>query len=348
MTLPRLKHAIKVVVAHVLYGLGLLQFLQRLLLRRRAVVLMYHRVLDATERRTTASHPAMVVSSDTFDRHLRLLGRRFTPLTLDEFAAHLRQRRPFPDSSCMITFDDGWRDNLLNAMPMLRAQGLPATIFLPVNFVGTRRLFAREAFTHLVLRAREGAVTSPAEAGRVRALLDAAGLVRLLDLTSPDPRSAVIEAIGAAPVTASIEALAADLAQAMGVRVEELATPDTFMTWAEIETLAREGVAFGGHGANHRRLALLPADERDADIRASWDVLAARVSPETWAFAYPNGSCNAATAAAVAAAGYEVAFTTASGPVTCGDNPLFVKRINIHEEMTASAPMFLARLVGLF
>lgn len=53
----RIKLAIKVGVSHVLYGLGLLQLWQALILRRKAVVLMYHRVLTREERARTGSHP---------------------------------------------------------------------------------------------------------------------------------------------------------------------------------------------------------------------------------------------------------------------------------------------------
>lgn len=347
MTPQRVRHLVKLAIAHVLYGLGLLQLWQRLYLRRRAVVLMYHRVLNESERAATGSHPGMVVTRTTFEAHMRLLRQRFTPLTLREFAGRLRARQTFADSSCLITFDDGWRDNLVHAMPALRAHQVPAAIFLPVNFVGTRRLFAREGFTHLVMRARETAMDS-SRAARIRALLAGASLAYLLDIASDDPRATVIEAIGAAPVDASIETLVGALAIELGVQIDELGTPDAFMAWSEVESLAREGVAFGGHGAEHRRLALLPSDERDAEIHHSKAVLASRLSPDVWAFAYPNGSCNDEVAAAVGAAGYELAFTTEPGVVTCGDNPLLLRRVNMHEDMTGSAPMFLARLVGLF
>lgn len=347
MTPQRFRHAVKLAIAHLLYGLGLLQLWQRLYLRRRAVVLMYHRVLNEAEREATGSHPGMVVTRATFERHMHMLRRRFTPLTLRAFAGHLRARAAFPDSSCLVTFDDGWRDNLVHAMPALRAHQVPAAIFLPVNFVGRRRIFAREAFTHLVMRARETAMDSP-RTMRIRALLAGASLAHLLDIASDDPRAAVIEAVGAAPVDASIETLVGALATELRVRIDELDTPDAFMAWSDVESLAREGVAFGGHGAEHRRLALLPADERDSEIRLSKAMLASRLSPDVWAFAYPNGSCNDEVAAAVGASGYELAFTTAPGVVACGDNPLLLRRVNMHEDMTGSAPMFLARLVGLF
>jgi peptidoglycan/xylan/chitin deacetylase (PgdA/CDA1 family) len=45
---------------------------------------------------------------------------------------------PIPNlqSPVVITFDDGYRDNLLNAAPVLSALGLPATVFVVVSRVG--------------------------------------------------------------------------------------------------------------------------------------------------------------------------------------------------------------------
>lgn len=348
MSLQSLKHQAKVAVAHGLYSLGLLQLWRRLAFRERAVVLMYHRVLDAEARRTTGAHFGMVVARETFDRQMALLQAWCTPLSLAAFVAHMRDQTPFPDGACLVTFDDGWTDNLVHAVPSLRAHGVPAAIFLPVNFIGTRRHFTREAFTHLVLRARDEAARRPEMAARLRALLDEAGRGALLDVGGAEPRPAVIEAIGEAPVDSAIERLVPRLAEAMGIRVDDLETPDTFMTWDQVTDLARAGVAFGGHGAEHKRLALLDGPTRDADIRQAKDVLAARLAPPVWAFAYPNGSYDEAVATAVGAHGFEVAFTTEPGTVACSDAPLRVKRVNIHEDMTDSAPMFLARLVGLF
>lgn len=351
MTVPfhqQVKHSIKVTIAHVLYALGILQAWQRRVMRQRAVVLMYHRVLTDEEWGRTGSHPGMSVTTATFDRHMTVLRRRFKTLTLDAFADHVLHKRPFPSSACLITFDDGWRDTMTNAVPVMRRHDLPVTVFLPVNFVGARRLFARESFAHLIMVAHQRVREQPASAARIRALLASAGLDPLLDLSGPQLRARVIVALGDAPVDTAMTKLVADLGHELGVSVADLDTPDTFVTWQDVETMTRAGIAFGGHGADHLVLALAKPDQVESEVRQSLAALETHVGPAVKAFAYPNGSCNPAVADTLRAHGYQLAFTTRAGLVGCDDEPFFLRRVNMQEATTSSTPMFLAKLVGLF
>ena len=67
-------------------NLGLVQHLGR---DQRPVVLTYHRVLPARDISRSWSHPSIIVSSETFDAHMRLLRRWFNPLALPEFTERL-------------------------------------------------------------------------------------------------------------------------------------------------------------------------------------------------------------------------------------------------------------------
>lgn len=348
--MDRLKHAAKVAIAQGLYALGLLQLWQRWSLRRRTVVLMYHRVLTEDERRRTGSHPGIVVTRGTFARQMELLVRRFTVLSVDQFADHLARGVPLPDSSCLITFDDGWLDNLDGAVPVLRQHLLPSLVFLPVNFIGQQRLFWREALTHLLVHAAGEARRDASLAWRLRTLLEPHGLAGAIDVRGNSARQRICAlVVGRTGMRApEAERLIESLSDVLQVTVDQLGTPDRFIDWAQVEEMAREGVDFGGHGSEHRLLGELAAPEAEDDIRTSKTTLDERMASRVTAFSYPNGSFTPHVVRLVQAAGYRLAFTTVSGPVQCGDDPFTLRRINIHEDMTASPAMFLARLVGLF
>lgn len=93
-------------------------------------VLMYHKVNDVAGNR-------MSMPTGLFDEQmdqLRDLG--YAPVDLDAVLAHYTQGAPLPAGAILITFDDGYRDNLENAAPVLRKYGYPAVQFVPLGYVG--------------------------------------------------------------------------------------------------------------------------------------------------------------------------------------------------------------------
>src|SRR5579872_5673753 len=73
-----------------------------------AAILCYHRVFDASFNRW-----GLALSPEFFQEHLEYLTRHYTLLSLTRLAALLRERKA-PDRSVVLTFDDGYADNLWN------------------------------------------------------------------------------------------------------------------------------------------------------------------------------------------------------------------------------------------
>jgi len=349
----RLVYALKRIVAGALFYSGVLRLYQLTAMRRRAVVLMYHRVLTADERARTGSHPALVVDAATFAMHMSLLSRWFTVIGVDELAGRMARGEPLRSRSCLITFDDGWRDNFTNALPVLRRHRLPALIFLPVNFIGRRRLFWQESLTHALMRVVAEMKRAPTRRAAFEALLAPLGLTRVLDIDAADSRPYVIDTIttqkGIEP--AVVDRLVRDIDAALAAGGEPAAADPTivdgFMDWQEVEEMGRAGIAFGGHGAEHRLLTFVSPAEVESEIRESKAVMDARFAATAPTFSYPNGYLTPDIAAQVERAGYRLAFSTARGFVTSGDDRFTVHRLNIHEGVTNTAPLFYAKVLGV-
>ena len=124
--LARVKQRLRTIVAYALYFSGVLTLLKRRRLRERLVVLMYHRVLTDDELLRSHSTGSIVVTRDTFQRHLAFLNRHFQILSPDEFLRHLARHEPLPDAACLITFDDGFQDCVDYAVPILQTHGFTA------------------------------------------------------------------------------------------------------------------------------------------------------------------------------------------------------------------------------
>jgi len=101
-------------------------------------VLMYHKVNDLWPNPTT-------VPTAVFEEQMALLGElAYVPVSLDAVRDHYLQASELPERAVLITFDDGYRDNLENALPVLRRYGYPAVVFVPIGFLDDGRPLPHE------------------------------------------------------------------------------------------------------------------------------------------------------------------------------------------------------------
>jgi peptidoglycan/xylan/chitin deacetylase (PgdA/CDA1 family) len=111
---------------------------------RTLCVLMYHKVNDTDGNTVT-------VSLGQFDEQMaQIADLGYTAVSLDDVLAHYLERKPLPDRAVLITFDDGYRDNLDNAVPILQRYGYPAVLFVPIGYLGGGRALPHDE--HLAAR----------------------------------------------------------------------------------------------------------------------------------------------------------------------------------------------------
>ncbi len=96
-------------------------------------ILMYHRCVDAP---LGVSTPTVNVTPGRLRKQLQgLLERGFCPWTLRQALEAARQSQPIPENVFVVTFDDGYENNLLYALPVLEALQVPATIFIATAYL---------------------------------------------------------------------------------------------------------------------------------------------------------------------------------------------------------------------
>ena len=107
-------------------------------------ILMYHKVNDIPENPTT-------VPVGRFDEQLaQVVELGYQPVDLDAVLDHYTLGTPLPDKALLVSFDDGYRDTLENALPVLQKHGVKAVIFVPVAYMEDETPLPHE--THLVER----------------------------------------------------------------------------------------------------------------------------------------------------------------------------------------------------
>lgn len=340
-----MKFAAWVALAYLLYYTGLAHLFRRFALRGRVVVLMYHRVLSEAERRKSHSSDGIVVDTGTFHRQLAFLRRHFNVISPQVFVEHLRQRRPFPDASCLVTFDDGWSDNFAHALPALRKYGVPAVIFLPTDYIGTGRQLWTERTIRQLHRLYRRYRQVPEE---VTAVIEQLGLRPLFENAGDgiaDYIETFVHTFKNKPV-AEMEAILKQLDDAVGSDTED-DDIDTFLDWQQVRSMASTGVTFGSHATSHHILTKLDRVTVMHELRNSRDVIAGETGMPVSLLAYPNGDHDEQVVACARATGFDAAFTTGYGSVAVNDDPFTLKRVNIHERTTRRLPAFYALLLGI-
>jgi peptidoglycan/xylan/chitin deacetylase (PgdA/CDA1 family) len=99
-------------------------------LRETGVVVAFHRVNERT------ADDALTRSPADYRRFCRFFKEHFDVVSLDDFLTRLETGRSI-EGCLVITHDDGYLDNRLEAAPILAELGLPATFFLTTEFIGS-------------------------------------------------------------------------------------------------------------------------------------------------------------------------------------------------------------------
>lgn len=93
---------------------------------QRIAILTYHGVVDEVENVNGVD-----ISTDYFKKQMKWLAdNNYRTITMDEFYNWKKGKLKLPLKTVMIVFDDGWRNNYLNALPILEKYNLKASIFV--------------------------------------------------------------------------------------------------------------------------------------------------------------------------------------------------------------------------
>ncbi len=165
----------------------------------------------------------------------------------------LLEEGPIPDRAVVITFDDGYRSVYEAAYPLLRAQGMPATVYLVTDVVDNPILVWVNALNWLLHR--HPGICAPI-AHRV--------------LRAPVAFRSAQEHVLHAQThydAAVIDAALASMWREAGIDSAAFATEaGLYLTTAQIRELTLEGWSFGSHTARHPNLRCLDDPQRRAEF----------------------------------------------------------------------------------
>jgi peptidoglycan/xylan/chitin deacetylase (PgdA/CDA1 family) len=237
------------------------------------------------------------------ERQLRFLRRSANVVDLGQALATLADGRPLPPRAVAITFDDGYRDQLELAAPMLERLGLPATFFL-IPGVLSRAVrpwweliawaFTRSTRDAVAWEGTTMSVGTPA--ARRAALLTVAERLKRRTGAARD---------------AAVEELTGSLAPEGDPMEDQM-----FLDWEGARRLAGGRLTIGSHTFHHGILSQEDEQAQEHDLVLSKRQLEQELDVPIDLLAYPNGRLgdyDHSTMAAARRAGYSHAITTLPG-----------------------------------
>jgi len=253
--------------------------------RNRAPVLCFHNVVvDGSPRGESPLH----VPAEDFEVYMRWLSSAFEVVPLREIASRVAEGDSVQGLAA-VTFDDAYMGVFRNAVPIMRALGVPSTVFVVTEASSDPTPFWWDVL------ATEGSLS-----GEVRR--------RCLEELRGD-RKACLGLFGAD----GGRTLEADLLPA---------------SWDEISR-ATDSVDLGSHTVSHRNLAALDPDELRDELVRSWEVLVERFSGAVKLISYPYGLVNASVFEEARRAGYIGGVSLRTGTLAPEQDPYDLSRIHV-------------------
>ncbi|HEY5997812.1 MAG TPA: polysaccharide deacetylase family protein [bacterium] len=318
-------------------------------LRGKVCILAYHRVLKDGQLRPRALQPGMYVLEESFDRQMRFLSKHCDVISFPDLLGLWGERRWDGNGRyCVITFDDGWVDNYLNALPILADHRLPATVFLTTSLIGTNRWFWPQRLGRLREHCLAQGVKTQSGGGREsiedRVLSEMSILLNYQGAGDAEMLDRAVESLKDCPERV-IEQVLGELEERAGMAgTDERA----LLNWDEVREMSEKGMSFGSHGSSHRIFTRLTVQEMENELVESWESLQSPGVAAVPVLAYPNGDWNQKVEDMAAEAGYRAAVTTRFGLEGSAPKDLFaLRRVCIHDDITSTVPTFAMRISGL-
>jgi peptidoglycan/xylan/chitin deacetylase (PgdA/CDA1 family) len=271
-------------------------------------VLAYHRLAATTAARA--------VGVTEFRQQMLLLKRHFNVVSMDELCEAVRRGQSLRNA-VVITFDDAYEDFYRFAFPVLHELSLPATLYVPTDFVAGAIWMWPDR-----LRWALGASC----AGVVAVQLSGEDRPRQLPIGNETQREFAwgVLADGALLLQAQQrDEFIAQLAGSLRVSIPEVPTADyRAVSWQQLQQMHAAGLTVGSHTRSHVRLAIESRERQWLEISESKCELEARLRTPVRHFCYPHGGradYTQQTRTLVEAAGYDSAVVAFSDGEPLGD-----------------------------
>jgi len=278
---------------------------------------------------------------------IKQLCEYYTPISLHEAVRILDGSAPAVDHGLVVTFDDGYRNNFSEALPLLRSMGVPATFFVATGFVETGLPYWVDRMDYALQHAPDERRLLKSEGYE----FDLRGLGREALATSYRDLRVSIKSKeqNDEDMLRIVNEFSEHLESAGESAISDVMDTDSYVavaTWAEQMAAIEQGAMIGSHSVDHHRLTAIPRSDVDRQLSESKSEIEEKLGIDCEFFCYPNGSADKFVRERVRRAEYRAAVTTVHGLNKTGDDLYTLKRYPMPR--SPDPQKNLLRLSGIF
>ncbi len=253
------------------------------------LVLMFHQVND----KKTPFYPAMPVN--TFRELCRFIKRHYNVIHLSEAQTYFQENINKP--AAVISFDDGHKDIIENALPILSELDLKFNININTEILETGK---PQDFVQIYDILNATSITSYFHPAYMKEPIN---INRAVPISTENEFTNLLSGLTQAQRKDLITDLALKAAMPENAYSEMLNIHD-------IQLLSQMNVEIGAHSHTHSILTLIPKDQLVFELNHSKQILETIIQKKVEIFAYPNGVYNAEIEALARESGYKILLRT--------------------------------------
>jgi peptidoglycan/xylan/chitin deacetylase (PgdA/CDA1 family) len=300
---------------------GVYAALRRLRPSQGVAILRYHAICQPD---AGYADPSICITPSAFEAHVRYLAANYAVLPLPAVASRLASGKPLPANAVVITFDDGYADNLAAAQ-VLHRYGCSATFYITSGCMAGGQPFWPAELRALVAALTRPSVTVQAGASPVE-----------IPVGTPEQRRAAVRQL-----TRLFKSHPIPVREAMRQQLREAAgfpsVPSVMLTWDAIREMHRLGMSIGAHTVTHPNLPSAGLADAEREIRGVKARLEEEVGETVDLFSYPNGGAERYFTPdierLVREAGYSCAVTSRNAFAGPGSDLYALERVQVAERL---------------
>ncbi len=303
-------------------------------------VLMYHRITEFTDFSLTwdtpdyfIPHLGLSVNIERFEEQMAYISDRCIPTSVHDLNKIIKKNASPGKPYVLVTFDDGYSDNLELALPIVEKYEIPITIFLTTGFISRTSspwwLLLEEHVKEVKELSFGGEVFQTQTIGdKQQAFYD---LERAFRHATSEEQERYLRELEIAPSTSFLEEL--------------------YLSWEQVGKLSKHPlVTIGAHTERHPGLSQESRETVRLEVMHSNKILQEQLGEPAKYFAYPFGdaqACGVREAEVLKGLKLEASFTTRSGHLFSAHKAHMMKIPRITIDYFDTLPRFRRKLSGV-